>query len=335
MDGNDKISIIMPAYNAERYIRETIGSILDQTYDNYEIIVIDDGSTDGTGDVIRDINCDKIRYFRQENMGQSVARNVGLRYVTGGYISFVDSDDILNRDFFKELLTAIKKDDSDMAVCGYEKFYDDTKRVFYRRIPKDWDIEFDNGIRHVFIYSPWAKLYKTDFIKKYDLKFSEGEQLEDGPYSCLADLLASNVATSNYIGLRYRAYDNSTMGNIRKKNSKPRPPYNGVRIMIDKFNRFNANESKVPVMEYCTIKILAGFVTNMYKNVDKQSRKEICAYCHEIMETYFSNARKNRYTGIFRLRKFPLSHRIGVKLFIVFDRLNLLYPFSLAVSKVL
>lgn len=333
----EKISIIIPAYNAEKYIGETIDSLLQQTYHPIEIIIIDDGSNDSTRKIMDNYqkkHSKIIKCYSQENRGQSATRNQALQYVSGEFIAFVDADDVLKKDCLEKLYKSITKSNSDIAICGYEKFYDSNNNIFYIRNPKDWEVQFDK-FKHVFQYSPCAKLFRTSFIKQYNLKFSEGEQLEDGPYSALADLLASKVSVLNYIGYRYRVYSSSTMGNIRKKNNKPKPPYNGIKTLIETFDKYNQSEEKRKVMEYCTVKMLAGYVTTMYKSCDKTVRKEICNYCHQVMKQYFPNIRKNPYVKINRLKKIPLAHRLAVKLFIYFDRLNLLYPFSLVVTKVL
>lgn len=333
----EKISIIIPAYNAEKYIEETIKSLLNQTYSSIEIIIIDDGSKDNTKKIIYDYqkkNPQIIKCYSQKNSGQSATRNRALQYITGKYIAFIDADDVLKKDCLERLHKSITKNNSDIAICGYEKFYDSNNEIFYTRNPKDWEVRFGK-FKHIFQYSPCAKLFRTSFIFKYDLKFSEGEQLEDGPYSALADLLASRVSVLNYIGYRYRVYENSTMGNIRKKNNKPKPPYNGIKTLIETFDKYNNDKEKRKVMEYCTVKMLAGYVTTMYKSCDKTVRKDICNYCHKIMKEYFPNVCKNPYIKLNKLKKIPLSHRLAVKLFIFFNKLNLLYPFSLLVTKVL
>ncbi|MCI8346523.1 MAG: glycosyltransferase family 2 protein [Bacilli bacterium] len=333
-----KISIIIPAYNAEKYIKETLESILSQTFHKIEVIVIDDGSKDKTNQLVEKYqkkHPDIIQLYSQKNLGQSSARNKALQYVSGDYIAFVDADDTLKKDCLEKLYSKIEEEKADIVICGYEKFYDFSDEIFYQRMPNDWDVEFDHGFHHIFQYSPCAKLFRTSFIKKYNLKFSEGEQLEDGPYNALANLLATKVVSLNYIGYRYRVYENSTMGNIRKKNNRPKPPYHGVITLIEKFDQFNKDSNKRQVMEYCTTKILAGFVTTMYKTCDRKTRKEICNYCHEIMRKYFKNIRKNPYIKIKKLKKLPLSHRVAVRLFVFFDRINLLYPFSVVITKVL
>lgn len=334
----NKVSVIIPVYNAEKFISNTLDSVINQSYRNYEIIIINDGSTDNTGIILNEYYLkypSLITIVDQKNMGQSAARNNALAYVNGDYITFLDADDLLLEDYLEKLVIAIEKNDAEIAICGYEKFDTKTKENLYVRMPFDWEIMFNNNISHVFHYSPCAKLFKTSFIQKYHLRFSEGEQLEDGPYCCLAQLLANKVVSLDYIGYQYRVYEDSTMGKVRKKNSKPNPPYNGVKDLIEKFNEYNSNEDKKLVMEYCVVKILTGFLTNMYKNCDNETRKNLSEFCYEIMNQYFSNISKNPYIKISKLKKLPIVHRVAVKLFVLAYKLNLLYPFSLCVSKVL
>ena len=106
-------------------------------------------------------------------------------------------------------------------------------------------------------------------------------------------------------------------------------------MLINDFNKYNKDPNKKQMMEYCVVKILAGFVTNMYKNADKTSRRKICNYCHEIMKEYFKDIKKNKYIKINKIKKLPFTHRVATRLFILFNDMNMLYLFSLIVSRVL
>lgn len=117
-----KISIIVPIYNVEKYIRRCIESILNQTYTNFELILIDDGSTDSSG-VICDEYANKdnrIKVIHKENGGLSSARNAGLDIATGEYISFVDGDDYIAEDMIEKLYNSITGNNADIAVCNYK-----------------------------------------------------------------------------------------------------------------------------------------------------------------------------------------------------------------------
>ena len=104
---NPKISIIVPVYNTAKYLPACLGSIINQTYHNLEIILVDDGSTDDSNEVISKYakNDSRIKTIRQNNQGQSSARNTGLKKVTGDYVSFIDSDDKIRPTFIADLLS--------------------------------------------------------------------------------------------------------------------------------------------------------------------------------------------------------------------------------------
>ena len=119
------ISVIVPVYNVEKYFEECMESLLGQTYDDFEIIVINDGSTDGSG-----ILCDKwaekdrrVRVFHQENKGLSIVRNKGLELARGEYIAWVDSDDYVDKFYLEKMMNAYKSTEADMVMCS---FYTDT-----------------------------------------------------------------------------------------------------------------------------------------------------------------------------------------------------------------
>lgn len=125
------ISIILPAYNVETYIEKCIQSILDQTKQNWELIIVDDGSTDRTPDLCRQYaaETDKISYIRQENKGLGPARNTGLRYAKGTWVTFIDSDDWVTSDFLEILEKAQQLAEADVVVCQYVRTFKDQEEI--------------------------------------------------------------------------------------------------------------------------------------------------------------------------------------------------------------
>lgn len=117
----NKVSIIVPIYNTQKYLPSCLDSIINQTYQNLEIILIDDGSTDGSGKIADDYakKDKRIKIIHQKNQGQSAARNEGLKLATGDYISFVDADDEVKPDFIEKLLAPLREDkNTALTVCG-------------------------------------------------------------------------------------------------------------------------------------------------------------------------------------------------------------------------
>ena len=118
-----KVSVIMPAYNSEVYIRESIDSVLAQSFTDFELIVVDDGSTDTTAAIVKSYADSRIRLIRQANQGVSVARNTGLEAAQGQFITFLDSDDLYYPDFLKTLYHLVQSNQTDMSFSNYSESY--------------------------------------------------------------------------------------------------------------------------------------------------------------------------------------------------------------------
>ena len=118
------VSVIMPAYNTEKYIRESIDSVLGQSFTDFELIVVDDGSTDATAAIVESYTDSRIRLIRQENRGVSEARNTGLEAARGQFITFLDSDDLYYPDFLKTLYHLIRTNKTEMAFSNFSESYD-------------------------------------------------------------------------------------------------------------------------------------------------------------------------------------------------------------------
>ena len=121
---NVDISVIMPVYNAQKYLEESLNSILCQTFDDFELIIIDDGSTDNSYEICERYKekDERIIVIHQINQGPSVARNIGIKKAIGKYIVFCDSDDILDKNALSLLYNAMEKYNADLAICGYSRF---------------------------------------------------------------------------------------------------------------------------------------------------------------------------------------------------------------------
>ncbi len=121
----EKVSIIVPVYNVEPYLREALDSVIKQTYENLEILVVDDGSTDGSGAICDEYAAidERIRVIHQENEGLSGARNIALDIMTGDLVMFLDPDDIYHPQIVEKLVTALKRENADMVLCRYISRY--------------------------------------------------------------------------------------------------------------------------------------------------------------------------------------------------------------------
>lgn len=117
---NPRISVIIPVYNVEKYIEICVNSLLEQTFQDFEIILIDDGSTDKSGEICDSFSDERIRIFHQKNSGLSLSRNVGIDNAYGEYITYIDSDDIVDRNYLKILLSLVEEYKADISSCEFQ-----------------------------------------------------------------------------------------------------------------------------------------------------------------------------------------------------------------------
>ncbi|WP_162053132.1 glycosyltransferase family 2 protein [Pontibacter pamirensis] len=138
------ISVIIPAYNSAAYISDAIASVLNQTYQEIDLIVVDDGSTDGTLEEIKNFKDSRLRYFTIVNSGQCAAANYGLSLAKGEYIKFLDADDLMNKDHIAAMLKAAIENEGDLILCKWARFYHSVEDAKFGIRP-EWS-SFDNSI---------------------------------------------------------------------------------------------------------------------------------------------------------------------------------------------
>ena len=155
-----EISVIVPVYNKKKYLVNTVKSILMQTFKDFELLLIDDGSTDGSGAVCGKMSAldARVKTFHTENRGVGAARNLGIRKATGKYISFIDADDSVHKTFLEELYGAITENDSEMAVCNYYEINKGRKVAHNYERRNDEDALF-GIIRQDLLCVIWNKLF--------------------------------------------------------------------------------------------------------------------------------------------------------------------------------
>ena len=187
------VSIIVPVYNAEKYLRTCISSIINQTYKTLEIILVNDGSTDGSKVICEEFKSkdDRIIFIDKVNEGLSVARQTGINKLNGDYFCTVDSDDYIEENFIEKMLDTIVKDDSDICVCGISTFDLEHKKVsgFSRDIESPFQIDkellsssYKSLTELYYMSDSWNKIYKTSFIKKSDIVFSLDKNITEQIY---------------------------------------------------------------------------------------------------------------------------------------------------------
>lgn len=212
------ISIIIPVFNAGHYFKDCIKSILDQTYTDFELILIDDGSTDASGEI-----CDRyaqkdcrIRVLHNKNSGVSHSRNLGLARAKGEYIAFCDADDLYKRNYLMEMWNAAQCQDADIVICNYSYLHKPQNKICER---ESGSIEKEEIYRRMFINNTiggfvWNKFFKKETIA--NIQFDESMQIcEDTYFVCNSLKYAKKVYYVSESLYLYRVHQNSTMHNVQ------------------------------------------------------------------------------------------------------------------------
>ncbi|MBQ2654651.1 MAG: glycosyltransferase family 2 protein [Methanobrevibacter sp.] len=182
-----KVSVIMPVYNAEDYLKESIDCILDQTLEDWELICVDDGSKDNSLAMLNEYaaNDSRIKVFHQENQGGGTARNVAITHATGDYLYCMDADDMINSDALEKLYYLALRKDLDVIIFQAINYDDKLDKTYHNDYYDMWEIadfvgddvfNIDDLGDYIFKISvtPWCKFYNLDFVKRSDAKFAEG-----------------------------------------------------------------------------------------------------------------------------------------------------------------
>lgn len=226
------VSVIVPVYNVENVLHYCIDSILNQSYTDFELLLIDDGSTDRSGDICEKyaVKDTRIRVVHKENGGVSSARNFGIDNANGEYICFVDSDDYLEPDYL-EILLAVKQEypDSHNIWCGFNVVSDYEKTVTQINVDSSDDISVYTINRFMVLYQkwliqqPWNKLYSTGLIKENNICFQEdlslGEDILfnlDYLNTANSDIAIVNKPLYNYIRTEKESLDNRFYRNLNE-----------------------------------------------------------------------------------------------------------------------
>lgn len=284
-----KISVIVPAYNEETRIKKCINSILSQTFKNFELIIINDGSTDNTDLIVKQyLKKDKrIKYINSLNEGQGAARNKGILKAEGEYITFVDSDDTIENNMLELMYNEILLKRVDVVICDLYKVSENTNRKFIFKNYK----KYSNNDKINFMLShpgPVARLYKKELFTKNEIYFPEKIIYEDLGTIPFIAMVSNKISYLEIPLYNYIVRENSTMN--QKKFSKK---FDDIFKIMDVYNNIYSESEYKAEIEYLNIEHLLYSAMLRYinfPNTNIQRNKII-----NIVKTKYPNWRKNKY----------------------------------------
>lgn len=271
------ISVIVPIYNVENYLVRCIESILSQSYEKLEIILVNDGSTDNSAEICKKYLKidDRLRLVTKKNGGLSSARNKGLEYASGEYVAFVDSDDWIEKEMFEVMINIAKNENADIVQCGVKKVHENGKieRILYNE-----DIQYNNNddilsahFKNKISVTVWNKLYKRKLVK--NIRMVEGRNNEDNMYSIEVLLQTNKVVCISKAYYNYLQRNNSIMKvSFNEKKLDAIYAGNYVVHMCQKYNSKYLNYARINLCLICYYlyqDLLSSSIENKtpYKNI--------------------------------------------------------------------
>ena len=287
------ISVIIPVYNVESYLKRCVDSVRQQTYIDLEIILVDDGSTDDSGKLCDNLAAEdnRIRVIHKENGGASSARNTGIDNAKGEYIGFVDSDDIVSEDLYMHLFELLRQNDADLSICGYvernaiddktKSCFDgpdiDSKNIRCLLSNDVYKIVSEYTTKHLV---PWNKLYKKELFD--GIRFKTGVHHEDTLIMPYIAEKCSKIVESETKLYCYLLREDSTSG-VEKKSTKHM--WDLLDALKDTCLFFK--ERKLFDEQKHEARLLCNHIINYYKDAEinfenpEQVRKDLRAYFDE------------------------------------------------------
>ena len=278
------ISVIVPIYNVEEYLEKCLESILNQTKDNIEVIMVDDGSTDGSSEIAKQFADEHpgFHYYYKENGGLGCARNYGVQYARGEYIAFIDSDDVIAWDMYEKLYTYAKRNNSDMAICNVVRF--NRKSVWASSLHQLLFRGINESCTHItkcpsLIYdtTSWNKLIRRSFYVDNGFSFPENILYEDIPVTIPMHFKANNVSVVESTYYYWRVRDGASKSitqntdNLDNLNDRIK-----VLKMVDEFfEKNNIDECHRRVAQKKTLEIDLMIFINNCKSIPAELADEV------------------------------------------------------------
>lgn len=303
---NKKISVIVAVYNTEKYVEKCLNALLNQTYQNLEIIVVEDGSTDNSKEVLKKYaDNKKIKIiYNKKNSGLSYSRNVGLENATGDYIGYIDSDDYVDLDYYEKLMHAIIDNKADIAICDMKVVDEETNTETVSRCCNSDEFTVYNVVDNGLAASACNKLFKKELISKY--KFAEGKVNEDIAVVIPTLVNAKKISYANtyyYYIQRNGSIQNSSFSDKRFD------IFYGVKTTLERIKDNKDYESLKDAIVFNQLIVLLLYVIPKEKNWHR--RKEILKKYNELVNEY--QIRQNHIFWTF-LQNCGKKHRMYYKM---------------------
>lgn len=286
-----KVSIVVPIYNVEQYIEKCLTSLENQTLQDIQIILVNDGSQDNSAEIAKkyvEKNPTKFLYVEKKNGGLSDARNFGMPYATGEYIAFLDSDDYVEPTLYEKMYQKAKEENSDLVECDFIWEYPDKQKIDCGEIYQ--------GQKEMMVKArvvAWNKLIRRDLLQKVGQQYTVGVQYEDMDFFYNMIPYYHKVSFIKEPLIHYVQRDSSISN---KQNEKTKDIFIVLNHVLTVYQEKGWYEEYKEELEYIYVKnLLCSSLLRMVKIQDKEIKKEALKETWMQIQEHFPNWKQNRY----------------------------------------
>lgn len=313
-----KVTVIIPVYNSEKYIEKCLDSVLKQTYKDFEILIINDGSKDNSKNII-DEYVHKypkiIKAIHQDNMGVSKTRNKAIKLVDSKYIMFMDNDDFIDEDYIEILINNAQEGDQDVVISGYRRPNQDGKILKQMKLQNEpWS--------KMMILAPWAKIYKKDYIIENNIEFLDNNIGEDVYFNLQAMLLSNKIKVIDYIGYNW-FFNTTSVSNTIQKDIRNIQVFKLLNECYKILQEKNLLEENYEIIEMHFIRYIIWFLSFSTKKIKYSIISEQYDKLFDWLNERFPNYKKNKLVGILKPKGEILAIRLLYFIFMIFHKLKL------------
>lgn len=316
-----KVSVIIAVYNCEMYIETCLQSVLHQTFQNYEMVLVNDGSTDCSPEILaiyQKKHPDKIKIINKKNGGLSSARNVGLGVAEGVFVTFLDSDDYLEEHYLEILVNTIESKNCDVVCSGQYKVKESGEIV------DTITYKPENGKCLMRRLNISGKIYRTQYIQKCNISFPIGKVYEDNSFNLQALFLSDKNFFLDYVGYYQVVHEGSITSRPIVMDALPLGDWRNCiqRVLENHDGSIDRDLFEFTVLSFFTYFLLVRnrkreYLGNIAGNkiVKIKNVLQIADFFQDTVNCFFPNARKNKYAVIGKYKEFGIAQRMGVKVF--------------------
>ena len=300
-----KFSVVIPVYNVEKFIKRTLDSVRSQSYKDYEVIVVNDGSTDTSMDIVKKYD---VKIINSKHVEVSEARNIGARHAKGDYLVFLDSDDYWDKDLLKEINKSLDND-PDLVRFQARTVTDDNEKIDYNEEEfkgLNGEEAFDRIVKFHFIDSIWCYAIKRKYYEKEKFEFKKGTVHEDFGLTPLIVIKASKVNSIKYIGYNYYRRRGSIMNT---------PDYNWTKRKVkDLFNHYLNLDKEIEKIDVNKDIFKSYIANNVIMKICELKGKDYKEYKKKLKEVnVYDNLLTNTTSRKIKKIIYKISPKLAIK----------------------